>query len=134
MGRQRYKSTFKRATELAKAKGLTIERNPLGYTLIDEKQSLTFNTVKHLYNYVVSKWVSLERRKEILLMTERDLDTLIQQYRKNRLTLLKLAQQASEAIAVIAVESKANNGEISEEQSNRHSKLEYIKNKILNNL
>lgn len=67
-------------------------------------------------------------------MTERELDMLISKYRENRLTLLKLAQQASEAIAVIAVESKANDGEISKEQSKRHSKLEYIKNKILNNL
>lgn len=67
-------------------------------------------------------------------MTEKDLDTLIHQYRENRLALLKLAQQASEIIAVIAVESKANDGEISEEQSRRHKKLEYIKNKILRNL
>lgn len=67
-------------------------------------------------------------------MTERDLDSLITEYREKRLELLKLAQQAGEAIAVIAVESKANEGEISEEQSRRHSKLEYIKNKILNNL
>ena len=67
-------------------------------------------------------------------MTERDLDTLITEYRENRLALLKLAQQASEAIAVIVVESKANDGEISEEQSNRHQKLEYIKNKIMRNL
>ena len=67
-------------------------------------------------------------------MTEQDLDTLIREYREKRLTLLKLAQQASETIAVIAVESKANDGEISEEQSKRHQKLEYIKNKILNNL
>ena len=67
-------------------------------------------------------------------MTERDLDTLITEYRENRLALLKLAQQASEAIAVIVVESKANDGEISEEQSRRHQKLEYIKNKIIRNL
>ena len=67
-------------------------------------------------------------------MTERDLDTLIREYREKRLELLKLAQQASEAIAVIAVESKANDGEISEEQSKRHNKLEFIKNKILSNL
>ena len=40
-------------------------------------------------------------------MTERDLDNLITEYRENRLALLNLAQQASEAIAVIAVESKA---------------------------
>lgn len=129
-----YKSTFKRASELAKAKGLTIERNPKGYTLIDGKQSLTFNTVKHLYNYVVAKWVPLECRKEQQTMTEKDLDNLITEYREKRLTLLKLAQQAGEAIAVIAVESKANDGEISEERSKRHSKLEYIKEKILRNL
>ena len=67
-------------------------------------------------------------------MTERDLDNLIKEYREKRLALLKLAQQASEVIAVIAVESKANDGEISEEQSRRHEKLEYIKNKILRNL
>lgn len=67
-------------------------------------------------------------------MTERDLDNLIKEYREKRLTLLKLAQQTSEIIAVIAVESKANDGEISEEQSRRHQKLEYIKNKILRNL
>ena len=67
-------------------------------------------------------------------MTERDLDTLITEYRENRLALLKLAQQAGEAIAVIAVESKTNDGEISEEQSRRHQKLEYIKEKILRNL
>lgn len=67
-------------------------------------------------------------------MTERELDMLISEYREKRLALLRLAQQAGEAIAVIAVESKANDGEISEEQSNRHLKLEYIKNKILNNL
>lgn len=67
-------------------------------------------------------------------MTERELDMLISEYRENRLALLKLAQQAGEANAVIAVESKANDGEISEEQSKRHQKLEYIKNKILNNL
>ena len=67
-------------------------------------------------------------------MTERDLDNLITEYRENRLALLNLAQQASEAIAVIAVESKANDGEISEEQSRRHKKLEYIKEKILRNL
>lgn len=67
-------------------------------------------------------------------MTERDLDNLITEYREKRLALLKLAQQASEAIVVIAVESKANDGEISEEQSRRHEKLEYIKNKILINL
>lgn len=67
-------------------------------------------------------------------MTERDLDMLISEYREKRLTLLKLAQQASETIAVITVESKANDGEISEEQSNRHHKLEYVKNKILNSL
>ena len=67
-------------------------------------------------------------------MTERDLDNLIKEYREKRLELLKLAQQASEVIAVIAVESKANDGEISEEQSRRHEKLEYIKNKILRNL
>lgn len=129
-----YKSTFKNASELAKAKGLIIERNPKGYTLTDGKQSLTFNTVKHLYNYVVTKWVSLERRKGKETMTERDLDNLIHQYREKRLELLKLAQQVGETIAVIAVESKANDGEISEEQSKRHSKLEYIKNKILSNL
>lgn len=73
-------------------------------------------------------------RKEILIMTERDLDNLIAEYREKRLTLLKLAQQASEVIAVIAVESKVNDGEISEEQSRRHQKLEYTKNKILRNL
>ena len=67
-------------------------------------------------------------------MTERDLDKLITDYRENRLALMKLAQQASEAIAVIVVESKANDGEISEEQSKRHQKLEYIKNKIIRNL
>ena len=67
-------------------------------------------------------------------MTERELENLITEYREKRLKLLKLAQQAGEAIAVIAAESKANDGEISEEQSKRHSKLEYIKNKILNNL
>ena len=67
-------------------------------------------------------------------MTERDLDNLINEYREKRLALLKLAQQASEVIAVIAVESKANEGEINEEQSRRHEKLEYIKNKILSNL
>ena len=67
-------------------------------------------------------------------MTERDLENLIKEYREKRLALLKLAQQASEVIAVIAVESKANDGEISEEQSRRHEKLEYIKNKILRNL
>lgn len=67
-------------------------------------------------------------------MTERELDMLIREYRENRLKLLKLAQQAGETIAVIAVESKANDGEISEEQSKRHQKLEHIKNKILNNL
>ena len=67
-------------------------------------------------------------------MTERDVDNLIKEYREKRLELLKLAQQASEVIAVIAVESKANDGEISEEQSRRHEKLEYIKNKILRNL
>ena len=67
-------------------------------------------------------------------MTERDLDTLIAEYREKRWTLLKMAQQASETIAVIAVESKANDGEISEEQSRRHQKLEYIKEKILRNL
>lgn len=67
-------------------------------------------------------------------MTERDLDNLIKEYREKRLELLKLAQQTSEVIAVIAVESKANDGEISEEQSRRHEKLEYIKNKILRNL
>ena len=67
-------------------------------------------------------------------MTERDLDQLIKEYREKRLALLKLAQQTSEVIAVIAVESKANDGEISEEQSRRHEKLEYIKNKILRNL
>lgn len=67
-------------------------------------------------------------------MTERDLDNLIAEYREKRLTLLKLAQQASEVIAVIAVESKVNDGEISEEQSRRHQKLEYTKNKILRNL
>ena len=67
-------------------------------------------------------------------MTERDLDKLITDYRENRLALMKLAQQASEAIAVIVVESKANDGEISEEQSKRHQKLEYIKNKILSNI
>ena len=67
-------------------------------------------------------------------MTERDLDNLITEYRENRLALLKIAQQASEIIAVIVVESKANDGEISEEQSRRHQKLEYIKNKILRNL
>ena len=67
-------------------------------------------------------------------MTERDLDTLIKDYREKRLELLKLAQQASEVIAVIAVESKANDGEINEEQSMRHQKLEYIKEKILRNL
>ena len=67
-------------------------------------------------------------------MTERDLDTLIKDYREKRLELLKLAQHASEVIAVIAVESKASEGEISEEQSKRHQKLEYIKNKILRNL
>ena len=67
-------------------------------------------------------------------MTERDLDNLIKEYREKRLALLKLAQQASEVIAVIAVESKANDGEINEEQSRRHEKLEYIKNKILRNL
>ena len=67
-------------------------------------------------------------------MTERDLDKLITDYRENRLALMKLAQQASEAIAIIAVESKANDGEISEEQSKRHQKLEYIKNKILSNI
>ena len=67
-------------------------------------------------------------------MTERDLDNLITEYRENRLALLNLAQQAGEAIAVIAVESKANDGEISEEQSRRHQKLEYIKNKIIRNL
>ena len=67
-------------------------------------------------------------------MTERELDNLIKEYRETRLTLLKLAQQASEIIAVIAVESKANDGEISEEQSRRHQRLEYTKNKILRNL
>ena len=67
-------------------------------------------------------------------MTERDLDKLITDYRENRLALMKLAQQASEAIAIIAVESKANDGEISEEQSRRHQKLEYIKEKIIRNL
>lgn len=67
-------------------------------------------------------------------MTERDLDNLITEYREKRLILLNLAQQASEIIAVIAVESKVNDGEISEEQSRRHKKLEYIKNKILRNL
>lgn len=67
-------------------------------------------------------------------MTERDLDNLINEYREKRLALLKLAQQASEVIAVIAIESKANDGEISEEQSKRHQKLEYIKEKILKNL
>lgn len=129
-----YRSTFKRASELAKAKGLIVERNPNGYTLIDESQSLTFDTVKHLYNYIVAKWIPMERRKERQTMTERELDLLIKEYREKRLELLKLAQQAGEAIAVIAVESKANAGEINEEQSKRHSKLEYIKNKILNNL
>ena len=129
-----YKSTFKRATELAKAKGLSIERDNKGYTLKDGKQALTFDTVQHLYNYVVAKWVPMECRKEQQTMTERDLDNLITEYREKRLTLLKLAQQAGEAIAIIAVESKANDGEISEEQSIRHQKLEYIKNKILNNL
>ena len=67
-------------------------------------------------------------------MTERDLDNLITEYREKRLALMKLAQQAGEAIAVIAVESKANEGEISEEQSRRHQKLEYIKEKILRNI
>ena len=67
-------------------------------------------------------------------MTERDLDRLITDYREKRLTLLKLAQQAGEAITVMAVESKANDGEISEEQSRRHQKLEYIKEKIIRNL
>lgn len=129
-----YKSTFKRASELAKAKGLIVERNPKGYTLTDGSQSLTFDTVKHLYNYVVAKWVPPERRKERQTMTETDLDKLIKDYREKRLELLKLAQQAGEAIAVIAVESKANDGEIGEEQSKRHNKLEYIKNKILSNL
>ncbi len=133
MGRT-YKSTFKRASELAKAKGLTIESSPKGYTLIDGKQQLTFNTVKHLYNYIVTKWIPLERRKDIKIMTERDLDKLIREYKEKRLELLKLAQQAGEAIAVIAVESKANDGEINEEQSRRHNKLEYIKNKILSSL
>ena len=60
---------------------------------------------------------ALERRKEQQTMTEKDLDNLITEYREKRLELLKLAQQASEAIAVIAVESKVNAGEISEEQS-----------------
>lgn len=129
-----YKSTFKSASELAKAKGLIVERNPKGYTLIDESQTLTFGTVKHLYNYVVAKWIPLERRKEQRTMTERDLDLLLKEYREKRLELLKLAQQASEAIAVIALESKATDGEIDEEQSRRHSKLEHVKNKILNNL
>lgn len=132
--KRKYKSTFKRTLEMAKAKGLTIERNPKGYTLTDGAQSLTFNTVKHLYNYVVYKWIPLEHRKGKKTMTERDLDMLITEYREKRRELLKLAQQAGEAIAVIAVESKANDGEISEAQSNRHKKLEYIKNKILNNL
>lgn len=67
-------------------------------------------------------------------MTERDLDLLISEYREKRLALLKLAQQASEVIAVIAVESKAHDGEIDEEKSKRHKKLEYIKEKILRNL
>ena len=67
-------------------------------------------------------------------MTERELDNLINEYREKRLALLKLAQEASEIIAMIAVESKAHDGEISEEQSRRHQKLEYIKNKILRNL
>lgn len=129
-----YKSTFKRASELAKTKGLIVERNPKGYTLIDESQTLTFDTVKHLYNYVVVKWIPMERRKEQQTMTERDLDKLIKDYREKRLELLKLAQQAGEAIAVIAVESKATGGEIDEEQSKRHSKLEYIKEKILRNI
>ena len=119
---------------MAKAKGLTIERNPSGYTLIDGTQSLTFNTVKHIYNYVAHKWIPVENRKGKKTMTERDLDKLISEYREKRLELLKLAQQAGEAIAIIAVESKADDGEISEEQSKRHQKLEYIKNKILNNL
>ena len=67
-------------------------------------------------------------------MTERDVDMIIKEYREKRLELLNLAQQAGEAIAVIAVESKANDGEINEEQSRRHQKLEYIKEKILRNL
>lgn len=67
-------------------------------------------------------------------MTERELENLITEYREKRLTLLRIAQQASEIIAVIAVESKANDGEISEEQNKRHKKLEYIKEKILRNL
>ena len=67
-------------------------------------------------------------------MRERDLDRLITEYREKRLELLKLAQHASQVIAVMAVESKANAGEISEEQSKRHQKLEYIKEKILRNL
>ena len=113
---------------------MTIERNPKGYTLTDGTQSLTFDTVKHLYNYVAHKWIPMENRKGKKTMTERDLDKLISDYREKRLQLLKLAQQAGEAITIIAVESKANDGEINEEQSNRHQKLEYIKNKILNNL
>ena len=39
-------------------------------------------------------------------MTERDVDNFITEYREKRLELLKTAQKAGEAIAVIAVERK----------------------------
>lgn len=67
-------------------------------------------------------------------MTERDLDNLIKGYRRNRKELLNTLQHVAEASAQIQIESKATEGELTQEQDRRYRKLLYIREKIINSL
>lgn len=67
-------------------------------------------------------------------MTERDLDNLITEYRRKRKELLNTLQHVAEASAQIQIESKANEGELTNDQDRRYSKLLYIREKIINSL
>lgn len=67
-------------------------------------------------------------------MTERELDNLIADYRKKRKELLNTLQHVAEASAQIQIESKANKGELTNDQDRRYSKLLYIREKIINSL
>lgn len=67
-------------------------------------------------------------------MTERDLDNLIADYRKKRKELLNTLQHVAEEAAQIQIESKAREGELTQDQDRRYSKLLYIREKIINSL
>lgn len=67
-------------------------------------------------------------------MTERELDNLIEEYRRKRKELLNILQHVAEASAQIQIESKSSDGELTQDQDRRYSKLLYIREKIINSL